>query len=56
MVAAGLAIIYLFPRLTQAIPSSLVCIIVLSIISLTLHVDVRLVGDLGKVPTTLPSF
>ena len=30
MVAGGLAIIYLFPRLTKAIPSPLVCIVVLT--------------------------
>ncbi|MGV8856428.1 MAG: SulP family inorganic anion transporter [Devosia sp.] len=56
MVAGGLAIIYLFPRVTRVIPSPLVCIIVLSIISVTLHVDVRSVGDLGELPSTLPSF
>ncbi|MGV8955884.1 MAG: SulP family inorganic anion transporter [Cypionkella sp.] len=56
MVAGGLAIIYLFPRVTRVIPSPLVCIIVLSIISVALHVDVRSVGDLGELPSTLPSF
>ena len=55
MVAAGLAIIYLFPRVTRVIPSPLVCIIVLSIISVALHLDVRAVADLGELPTSLPS-
>ncbi|MCS6759707.1 MAG: SulP family inorganic anion transporter [Candidatus Devosia euplotis] len=55
MVAAGLAIIYLFPRLTRAIPSPLVCIIVLSIISIMLRLDVRVVGDLGELPNALPT-
>lgn len=55
MIAGGLAIIYLFPRVTRVIPSPLVCIIVLSIITIVLQVDVRAVGDLGELPTTLPS-
>ncbi|PDQ19265.1 sodium-independent anion transporter [Mesorhizobium sanjuanii] len=56
MIAAGLAIIYLFPRLTKAIPSPLVCIVVLTAASLALGLDVRTVGDLGELPSSLPSF
>jgi SulP family sulfate permease len=56
MIALGLAIIYLFPRITRAVPSPLVCIIVLTILSLLLHIDVRTVGDLGELPSSLPSF
>jgi SulP family sulfate permease len=55
MIGAGLAIIYLFPRLTRLVPSPLVCILVLSAISLVLHVDVRTVADLGELPSTLPT-
>ena len=33
MVAAGLAIIYLFPRITRAVPSPLICIVVLTAIA-----------------------
>ena len=56
MVAAGLAIIYLFPRLTTAVPSPLVCILVLTAITLALGLDVRTVGDMGALPDTLPVF
>ena len=56
MVAGGLAIIYLFPRLTKAVPSPLVCIVALSAISLTLNLDLRTVGDMGQLPSTLPVF
>ena len=56
MVAAGLAIIYLFPRLTKAIPSPLVCIVVLTGLSFALGLDVRTVGDMGELPSTLPMF
>jgi len=56
LVAAGLAIIYLFPRLTTAIPSPLVCIVVLSAVVIGLNLDVRTVGDMGELPSTLPIF
>jgi sulfate permease, SulP family len=57
MVAAGLAIIYLFPRLTKAIPSPLICIVVLTAVSLWLGMDeLRTVGDMGDLPSTLPVF
>ena len=55
MIAAGLAIIYLFPRVTKAIPSPLVCILVLTAVSLALGVDVRTVANLGELPSALPS-
>ena len=56
MVAAGLAIIYLVPRLTTAIPSPLVCILVLTAITLGFGLDLRTVGDMGALPDTLPVF
>jgi SulP family sulfate permease len=55
MIAAGLTIIYLFPRVTKAIPSPLVCILVLTAVSLALGVDVRTVANLGELPSALPS-
>lgn len=56
MVGAGLAIIYLFPRLTTALPSPLVAILVLTAISLGPGLPVQTVGDMGKLPEGLPSF
>lgn len=56
MVAGGLAIIYLFPYLTKAVPSPLICIVVLTGLSLWLHLDLRTVGDMGELPSTLPIF
>ncbi|WP_048644939.1 SulP family inorganic anion transporter [Nitratireductor soli] len=56
MVAAGLAIIYLFPRLTRAVPSPLICILVLTTVSIAFGLDVRTVGDMGELPDTLPVF
>lgn len=56
MVAGGLAIIYLFPRLTKAVPSPLVAIIVLTIISIYGGLNVNTVGDMGELPSSLPVF
>ena len=56
MVAAGLAIIYSFPRLTRAVPSPLVAILALTALSMSLGLDVRTVGDMGQMPTALPGF
>ena len=56
MVAAGLAIIYLFPYLTKAVPSPLICIIILTAVAIGFGLDVRTVGDMGELPSTLPVF
>ncbi|MEQ5835896.1 SulP family inorganic anion transporter [Marinobacter sp. NFXS9] len=59
MTAAGLGIIYLFPlvpKVGKVIPSPLVCIILLTIVSMVLGLDVRTVGDMGDLPDTLPVF
>ncbi|SFH76681.1 SulP family inorganic anion transporter [Albimonas pacifica] len=56
MVAAGLGVIYLFPMVTKAIPSPLVCILLLTAVSLTFGLDVRSVSDMGELPTTFPAF
>ncbi|KPW84034.1 Sulfate transporter/antisigma-factor antagonist STAS [Pseudomonas congelans] len=59
MTAAGLAIIYLFPRvpvLGKLLPSPLVCILVLTAISIYMGLDVRTVGDMGAMPDSLPTF
>ena len=57
--AAGLCIIYLFPyvpKLGKIIPSPLVCIIILTVISTMIGLDIRTVGDMGELPDTLPVF
>ena len=56
MVAAGLAIIYLLPLITTAVPSPLVTIIVLTAVTLFFGFDLRTVGDMGALPDTLPIF
>lgn len=56
LIALGLAIIYLFPRVTRAFPSPLVAIAAVTIVSVSFHLDVRTVADLGALPSTLPHF
>ena len=55
MVTGGLAIIYLLPRLTKAVPSPLIAILVLSAIGIGFGLPVNTVGDMGKLPEGLPS-
>jgi len=56
MVALGLAIIYILPRFTKAVPSPLICIIVLTALSMSLGLGLRTVGDMGELPNALPIF
>ncbi|WP_199615374.1 SulP family inorganic anion transporter [Paenibacillus alkalitolerans] len=56
LVAATLVIIYVLPRFTKAVPSALVAIIVITIVSIFAGFNVRTVGDMGQIPSTLPFF
>lgn len=59
LVALGLAIIYLFPRIPKVgslLPSPLVCIVVITLISLLFGFHIRTVGDMGHLPNSLPIF
>jgi sulfate permease, SulP family len=56
MVAGALAIIYLFPRVTKAVPSPLIAIIVITIIAVISGSSVRTVGDMGELTQALPMF
>ena len=56
MVAAGLGVIYLFPRLTRSVPSPLVAIVLLTVAAIYGGLDVNTVGDMGKLPSSLPAF
>ncbi|MCE6995499.1 SulP family inorganic anion transporter [Saccharothrix sp. S26] len=50
----GLGIIYLLPRLTKAIPAPLVAIVVITSLTVFLHIDVPTVGGMGDLPDALP--
>nr|WP_246570056.1 SulP family inorganic anion transporter [Lentibacillus saliphilus] len=56
MVAGALAIIYILPRMTKAVPSPLVAIIVITLIAITTGSGVRTVGDMGELTQSLPIF
>ncbi len=47
-----IAIIYLFPRITKAVPSTLIALLVVTLIAFFLHMDVPLIGD---IPSGIPS-
>jgi high affinity sulfate transporter 1 len=56
MVAGALAIIYILPRFTKAVPSPLVAIIAITIIAVLTGSGVRTIGDMGELTQTLPFF
>ncbi|NUF28232.1 SulP family inorganic anion transporter [Gilliamella sp. ESL0254] len=59
MTIAGLGIIYLFPyipKVGKMIPSPLLCILILTGIYMYFGMDIRTVGDMGTLPTSLPTF
>ncbi|MDF2669726.1 MAG: sulfate transporter [Paenibacillus sp.] len=56
LVALTLAIIYILPRFTKAVPSALVAIIVVSILVITMKLNVNTVGDMGNISSALPIF
>ncbi len=59
-IAIGLLVIYLFPRITKAIPSTLVSIIVVTVVSLVVglfggNADVTMISDLGNLKAAWPT-
>ena len=53
-IAVGLAIIYGLPRITKAVPSPLVAIVVLAGAAMTFGLHLPTVGDMGELPNALP--
>lgn len=54
MVAGTLLIVYLFPLITKAIPSPLVAIVLMTIVAIVFHLDLKTVGDMGNITRSLP--
>ncbi|WP_017540542.1 SulP family inorganic anion transporter [Nocardiopsis halophila] len=54
LVAGGLAVIFLLPRLTKAVPAPLVAIVVLTVITVASGLKVPTVGDMGELPGSFP--
>ncbi|MGD9937714.1 MAG: SulP family inorganic anion transporter [Methanoregulaceae archaeon] len=56
LVALTIAIVKFLPRYTKAVPSSLAAIVVVTLIAISLRLDVQTVGDLGTITRSLPAF
>lgn len=56
LVLIGLLIIYLLPKVFTALPSGLVAVIVVTMISMALGNPVRTIGDMGDIVASLPIF
>ena len=56
LVALGIVIIYLFPRFTKAVPSTLIAVIVVTAIAIIFDAPVRTIGDMGNITASLPPF
>lgn len=56
VMAAGLAVIYLVPRVTTVIPAPLICVVLLTLGCSLFGIGVPRVSDLGKLPEGLPVF
>jgi sulfate permease, SulP family len=56
LIALTVAVIYLLPKLTKAIPSTLAAIMLVSFGVALLGIDTKTVGDLGSIAGGLPSF
>jgi SulP family sulfate permease len=52
LAVATIATIYIFPRITKLIPSALVALILLTVISTIMQLDVKIIGD---IPEGLPA-
>jgi sulfate permease, SulP family len=55
LVAVGIAIIVLLPRLTTVVPAPLVAIVLLTAFTLVAGLDLPTVGDEGSLPDSLPA-
>nr|MBV6629467.1 SulP family inorganic anion transporter [Oceanococcus sp. HetDA_MAG_MS8] len=56
LIALTVAIIYLAPKLTRAVPATLLAILSVSALTLGLGIDTKTVGDLGSIAGGLPQF
>lgn len=56
MVAGTLLIVYILPRFVKSIPAPLTAIIIMTIITYIFGLNVKTVGDIGTLTSSLPSF
>jgi len=56
LIVLTMAIIHFLPKLTNAVPSTLVAIVVVSLLVFGVDLDTRLVGDIASIAGGLPTF
>ena len=56
LILLTMAIIHFFPRLTKAVPSTLVAIVSVSVLVFAINLDTKLVGDVASIAGGLPTF
>lgn len=56
LVALGLLVIYLFPKINKTIPSPLIAIIAVTVLASVLGIKTTTIGDIGNISSTLPKF
>lgn len=54
LILLGIAIIYFFPRINKSVPAPLVAIVILTIFSIVLKLNVLQIGDMGEIKSRLP--
>lgn len=54
VMAAGLAVIYLAPRVTTKVPAPLICVVLLTLACSAFGISVPRISDLGTLPNGLP--
>ena len=54
LVAGGILILLIMPRITQAVPAPLVSVIVVTVVVVVCAINVPTVGDQGELPRSLP--
>ncbi|MFG2794720.1 SulP family inorganic anion transporter [Streptomyces sp. NPDC048419] len=54
LIAAGLALMVFFPKVTTVVPAPLVSIVILTVITVAAGIAVATVGDRGELPSSLP--
>jgi SulP family sulfate permease len=56
LILLTMAIIHYFPKLTKAVPSTLVAIVAVSLLVFAIGLDTKLVGDVASIAGGLPTF
>ena len=54
LLAAGLALMVCFPKVTSVVPAPLVSIVILTVVTVAAGIAVPTVGDKGELPSSLP--